>query len=333
MVMPYAPALLATPVVNPKVGGFIRPVPYLSVSQYRFAPTAMETDSLEVPPGGSLTTAQAQSVALAGVINRMAGWVDRFLYGAAPAAKGASLCASQSTEDGLYYVLQGQLNLQCEYTPILQLDGVAVGANPSMLQPVAESIAQQSVFGARTIYLPAIFPPYAGSGPTLAINTRGPTGKTYCVWTYTNGYPHLVLAADCAEGDTEIEVLSNGPGGSLLGVYPGTPMSIEDAIAQESINVSSVSGTTISLDSPLQYDHTVPDSPDFIPVTALPGDVIQAAIFLTTALIKTRGDLSLTLAGIEEAKEALPTADAVTQDVAYALNLLEPFRVISKQRS
>jgi hypothetical protein len=101
----------------------------------------------------------------------------------------------------------------------------------------------------------------------------------------------------------------------------------------ETINVTSVSGTTIDFSPALMSTHTVPDYPDFIPVTAIPADVQQAAIFMTTALIKTRGDLSLTLGGIAEAKEALPTADAVTQDVIYAMKLLDPFKVVSRQRS
>ena len=336
MTAPYYPPVLATPVVNPRVGGFVKPVPYLSTSQYRFAPTAMDTNNLVTEAISDLLappTEQDQLQALHDVIQRASGWIDRYLFGTAPAAKGASLCASQTVADGMFLVLQGFLNLQCDYTPILQLDACAVGANPAQVQPISETVAQQSVFGARTIRVPGVFPPYAGNGPTLQVNTAGPNGKTYCVWTYTAGYPHLKLAVDAAEGDTEIIVDANGPAGSLLGVYAGTALTMEDVSYSENMTVSSVTSTTIHLDSPLQYSHLVPEAPDFIPVTALPGDVIQAAIFLTTALIKTRGDLSLSLAGIAEAKETVPTADAVTQDVVYALNLLEPYRAISKQRS
>jgi hypothetical protein len=236
-------------------------------------------------------------------------------------------------QEGTYLPLMGQLNLQCDYTPILQLDAIAVGANPAFVQPVAENVAQQAIFGARTIKLPALNPLLSGQGPTLPVAISGPGGRVYAVWTYTAGYPHLKLEASASLGDTHIVVQANGPSGTVLGVYPGTILTIDDLSFAEDVIVSGVSGTTLTLNSPLTYAHTVPEAPDFIPVTALPGDVTQAAIFITTALIKTRGDLSLALSGIEEARDTMPTADAVTQDVSYALSLLEPFRVVSKQRS
>ena len=331
MTIPFTPPVFATPIINPRIGGFIKPFPYISVSQYRYAPTAMDTDSLVTVDDA---TSQDQVQALFNTIYRVSGWIDRYLFGALEAANGASLCASLNTEDAMVLVMQGFYNLQCRYGPILELNGCNVGANPAQTQPVDPSIAAQSVFGIRTIKLPASATSFGSNrGPQLVTNPRGPNGKTYVVWTYTNGFPHTQLAADATAGDTQIDVVPNGPNSGLLGVLPGLNLTIDDSSYAEPIIVDEAVGTTLHLDSPLQYDHTVPAAPDWTPVTALPGDVTQAAIFLTTALIKTRGDLSLELADITEAKETQPTADAVTQDVKYALALLDDFRTISRQRS
>lgn len=336
MTAPYFPPVLATPIINPRVGGFIRPVPYLSLSQYRYAPTAMDVSQM-VPLGSEdfQITDQDQMQSLQDVIRRASGWIDRFLFGAAEAAKGASLCASQSVGDGWFKPMaNGMFNLQCDYDPIISLDACAIGGSPTSAQGISQSVAQQVTFGRMTIYVPvwaqgSVLTPgtYLGSPPARS------DGKSYAVWAYTSGYPHTSLAEDCDEGDTSIVVNPTGPGDTLAGLLPGMPFSIDDASWSEDNVVESVVGTTVNLSFPLAYDHTVPPVPDFLPVTCLPADVQQAAIFLVTALIKSRGDLTLELSGVEEAKQTQPTADATTQDVAYALNLLEPFRSVTKQRS
>lgn len=336
MTAPYFPPVLATPIVNPRVGGFIRPNPYLSISQYRYAPTAMDVSQM-VPQGSELyeITEQDQEQSLYDVIRRASGWMDRFLFGAAESAKGASLCASQVVGDGWFKPMaNGCFNLQCDYDPIISLDGCAVGGSPSKAAGISAQVAAEVTFGRMTIFLPvwamgSVLTPnsYFGAPPARA------DGKSYAVWAYTAGFPHMQLAEACAEGDTLIVVKPTGPSNTVTGLLPGMPLSIEDFSWSEDNVVESVVGTTVNLAFPLENPHTVPDAPDFTPVTCLPGDVIQAAIFLTTALIKTRGDLSLELGGIEEAKQTMPQADAVTQDVAYALNLLEPFRNPTKQRS
>lgn len=329
MTVPYAPPLFTNPVVNAKAGGFILPVPYISLSQYDYAPTAMDISSLKV--GG---TAEQQQQVLYDLIRRASGWADRYIFGTATGAKGASLCASQTVDDGLYFPLKGSWNLQCRYSPIITLDGCAVGPNPAAVQGINEGVAQQAVFGTRTISIPAVFPqPSPLLSPGALVGVRGPSGKSYVVWTYTSGYAHLRLAADAAIGDDQIVVEPNGPAGSLLGVLPGTPMSIDDWGNTEDINVAGVVGTTIMLDSPLQNEHVVPSSPDFTPVTALPADVIQAVIYLTTALIKTRGDAAIELASLEEPKVVEKDTDNVREDIVQAFGLLNPFRMVANYRN
>lgn len=331
MVAPYTPTAFSSPLVNPSVGGWIKPTPYISVAQYQYAPTAMDTVNL-VPDG----EATDQTQALYDTIIRASGWADRFVFGASPSGKGASLCASQSVETAWVKVLQGELRLVCSYKPIVEVDGIDIGCSPAAVQPISANQASSIRIGTKVIYVPFIGSAVTLGGlsdtlPGYGYGTR--QQRLYAVWSYVNGYPHLQLAADAAASTESITVLPNGPGNTLLGVYPGTPLSIDDWGQTESITVASVSGTTINLTEPLVNEHTIPTAPDFTPVTALPADVIQAVIFLTTALIKTRGDNSIVLDGITEPRAIKPTADAVTEDVENAFHLLRPFRSASKIKS
>lgn len=334
MVAPYTPPLLANPVVNPRVGGFVRAQPYISISQYRYAPTAMDTDSLMTE--GSPTQAD-QDQSLANVVNRVTSWMNGKVFGSSPSAKGASLCCSQTTEDLWVFELKGQYNLECSYTPILQLDAIAIGSDPSNVVALDQVSASMARFGHRTIYVPAVSQGFLGAGPqpALTFNRVGPDGKTYCVWTYTNGYPHLALQTSAQAGAVTLTVVPNGPGTSLLGVYPYTTFVIEDGVDTENVSVVGVTNNVLQLGAPLNYAHTVPAPPDFIPVTALPADLQQAAIFLTTALIKTRGDASFTLDGALEPRGMAVQRSAydVSYDIHKACELLDKYRIPSKFRS
>jgi hypothetical protein len=117
--VPYTPAVLSAPVLNPASASTgLPPVPYISVSEYQYAPTAMSTKALY--PGG---TAQDQTQVLADTIRRASRWVDNICFGTDPAAKGVSLAASLSVESMRTRVKTGELRLICDYKPILELVG------------------------------------------------------------------------------------------------------------------------------------------------------------------------------------------------------------------
>jgi hypothetical protein len=338
---PYTPTTLATAIVNPAVGGFGQPIPYLSNSAYKFAPTAMDVESLV--QGG---TEGAQAQALYDTIRRASAWADRYCFGADPAAKGASLAATLSVEAGYVKLLQGELRLVCDYKPIIDVRGIDVGLNPANVQSIGASVASAVRIGRRTIYVPynQVFwnGPPPSSTPTETVPAR--YGRYYAVWSYTNGYPHTSLAANVTANSSTVEVTATDGAGGLLGVYPGTQMTIVDESAtnpvSETFTVQSIAAATpsaniatITTTAPLLFAHTVPASPDFIPVTALPEDVRLAVIFLATSLIKTRGDLSVVLDQMEEPKERQESSGDVNADVAYAMELLDPYRIRIKGKS
>ena len=318
MSLPYSPTPFTSPVVNPAIGGAGTPIPYISNSQYAFAPTAMDVSNLI--DGG---TPAAQTRALADVIRRASAWADRVCFGADAAAKGASLAATLSVQSAQLPVLGGELRLVCDYKPIIQVNGVDLGANMASLAPLAD--ASVISIGRRTIYVPLSAGIVGRDNGALLMSPQG--SRYTVVWSYVNGYPHTSLAAGVVAGASSITVAATDGGTGLLGVLPGMRMSIVDGQNTESFTVDTVTGSTITTKAPLAFPHALPASPDFLPVTAIPDEVEQAVILMTTALIKTRGDNSLVLDGITEPKEAQSVAGDEWSDMDIALQMLAPYRV------
>lgn len=331
--VPYVPTPFATPQVNPAVGSFARPFPYISYSQYLFAPTGLDTTQL-IPQGSALTQEQT----LFNLINRACGIADRYLFGADPASKGASLCASSSIESDYVKVLNGELRLRCDYKPVLSLLALDIGNDPSSVGTVGQAVAATARFGRKVIYVPTVNLAQVNGTPIDMQWLVQQGAPVFCVWNYVNGYPHTQLAANAVQNATSVVVKQTDGNGGLFGIFPGSQLDIVDNASDEMITVSSIakatpvaSQATITTANPLQFAHTVPAAPDFIPVTALPADVHQALILITGALIKERGGGAIELAeaggGREEGVDFLQKGD----DLELAAELLDPFRVHTKK--
>lgn len=346
MTVPYLPTPLATPIVNPAIGSTgAPPIPYLSNSQYAFAPTAMNAKDLN--PGGD---APDQQQSLADVIRRASQWADSICFGADPSDKGASLAASLSVEGATVRIKGGELRLICDYRPIVEVVGISVGSGLASLSPIDASRAALARFGRKTIYIPF-------GGPTTVNRTGDGAGTVpggigasavYAVWSYVNGYPHTALAADVAADATTCVVDSTDGNGGLWAVYPasgafpGAELTVIAGPSTERVFVQSIEtntpspGKTTLTTSPFAYAHTVPPAPDFIPVTAIPEDVTQAVISLVTMLIKTRGVRGLIMPTTpggrvtQSSKTKLGHAGAL-EDFEIACKLLHPYGVRTKK--
>ena len=326
---PYTPTNFQVPVVNPSIGATGVPYPYISCSEYLFAPTAMDTSNL-VQDGNP----QMQEQALADTIRRASAWADRYCFGSDPATKGASLCATINVEDTYTNMVNGQLRLVCAYKPIVQVNGIDIGPTPGNTSSVGQNIANITRIGVRTIFVPINYgqianPPNGDISPLLP--NSAPYGSIYAVWSYVNGYPHSFLMDSITEGSYTCTLATTDGVGGLLGLIPNTSvLTIVDGEYTETFVVKSVSGTTVTSATPFGFSHTVPTGPDFIPVTGLADNISQAVIFLTTALIKTRGDNSLVLDEMMEPDHFKANTGGVMEDVAYALSMLDVYRVRTK---
>lgn len=339
MAAPFVPTALSTPVVNPAMGSTgAPPVSYVSLSEYNFAPTGMTGRTL-VP--GNTTTANNQ--ALADVIRRASSWADEICFGLDAATKGASLAASLSVETGYLPIVNGELRLPCDYKPIVELVGLAVGSNPSAVATAPATMTSAVRFGRRTIYVPytagSVFRSGDQPGYIPTLNTAG--RKVYCVWSYVNGYPHTKLAQNVAAGATTCYVTSTDGNGGLFGVFaatgafPGTNLLVTDGRYTESVFVKAVTAngaTTKLTTSAFSHAHTVPTTPDFIPVGALPDAIHQAVILLATSLIKVRGIRAFVMAsspGQHPTQDVLGQAGAAN-DYQLACDMLHTYGVRMK---
>lgn len=320
-ITPYTPTAFTTPAVNPAVGGAGVVYPYASNTVFRYTPTAMDTTHL-VARQDEL----GQANVLANVLAQASGWADRICFGQDASGKGASLCATVSVETDYVTPINGTLRLLCDYKPIIEVLGIDIGYSMNALASIGDSTASQLRIGRRTITVPLI--PYVSRGSSVAYPpVSAMLGQYVAVWSYVNGYVHTKLAAAATAGASTLEVAATDGNGGLLGVIPGfTRLVIQDEPAtQETVLVQSVSGTTITTASPLQFAHPLPAAPDFTPVTALPAEVSRAVVFLAEALIKTQGDNSLILQAVSEPKKMEATQGEPMYDVHMAMAMLQPF--------
>jgi hypothetical protein len=343
MVVPYFPTPFATPVISPAVGGAgLPPLPYLSNSQYIFAPTAVDAQHLY--PGG--TPAQvAQS--LADTVNRASRWADSICFGSAPSASGASLAASLSVEQARLRPKQGELRLVCDYRPILEVVGVDIGLTPDTVSSIGASSATIQI-NRQTIVVPWTFLPVTGrpNASAPANSVMFPLGTVYVVWAYVSGYPHTMLTANVTSGATSCEVAATNGNGGLWGVFPasgsfpGTALTVKDGGNTETVYVQGIttgSTTTTLTTTPFRNSHTVPAPPDFIPVTAIPADVEQAVISLTSVIVKVRGSRAQVMPQLPgtmatpRQRQVFAQAGAL-EDYTMAVSLLAPYRVRSKSK-
>lgn len=328
MVTPYVPTPLATPILNPSIASVDAPAfPYISVSQYTFAPTAMAVNSLV--KGG--TDAQ-NTQALADTIGRASSWANLICFGSDASGSQASLAASLSVQAGYMPVRGGEVRLVCNYKPVIEVIGIDTGASPALLASIGPSAASMVRIGSRTIYVPAMSGFLTSRPGDSAAFGVGTNSSVYAVWSYINGYPHTQLAEAIAAGTTSCTVKATNGAGGLFGVYPGTQMTIADGGNTETITVTGITAngtTTILTTTPFLYNHLVPAPPDFLPVSALPAGVVQAVISLTTCLIKTRGARAMvlpTLPGGAPTRQAFAEAGAL-EDWDIALKILTPYRI------
>lgn len=250
--------------------------PYLTVAEYNNAPTAIDTNNL-LP-----NTQQAnQEAALAEVIGRASSLIDQECMGA-----WGTLNATVNTENArIWGNRYGQFVVHPKYWPILEVQsfsyGYTINSSASISPPTNCWIEPQTF----------IIGPSGVVG--LGFNSPGVgRGQAFCTWTYVNGWPNTLLAASVAAGS------SNVYPAELTGIYPGTELTLFDSPDDEQVTVSTsyVPGTAeVPLVSPLAYSH-----PAGAVLTNLPKAAKQAAISLTTCLIKVRGSGALIASDIGE---------------------------------
>jgi len=278
---------------------------YLSVAEYKNAPTAIDYDNLVV--GG--TQAQ-QDAELLTVIGRASSWINTHL--------NQSLIARTMTEQQRTRMTpQGNLIIRPEINPVVSFNSLSYGPSPTNLTTVTDlsslwfesdkviyPIAQMSLSYSSQGPLSFGFPPSSGS-------------QIYTNYTYVCGYVDTIGSGTA--GSTTVTVTD------ATGIIPGQILNFYDGQYTERLQVASTysyGSTTVPMTTALLYTHSN------AVLSGMPGAVKEAAILVVTDFLKVRGDNSLTMAVTTRATSGPSVQDIIGSDLALAKELLRPFRKV-----
>ena len=280
--------------------------PYLTLDEYKNAPTAMDYDNLVV--GGN---AAAQDAELANVIARASSWIDTYCN----QILGAT---SEQEQQRTRIKSDGTIRFHPRYNPVIALTAFSYGTDPNNLMVASDcSVAwledQQVIFP-----YAALSTTYSFQGP-LQFGYPSTAGfETYIKYTYVNGYANTTITT-ATTGQTSLSVASG------TGITAGQMLKIYDGVNSENVTVGSTyvfGSTTVPLTSTLLYSHA-----SGVSISALPPSVKEAAILVTSAFIKVRGDTSLVM-GVTTRGSQSPGSQNLGADLGIAQELLKPFRRI-----
>jgi len=278
--------------------------PYLTVDEYKNAPTSIDYDNLVV--GGN---AAAQDAELERVILRASSYLDEYL--------NQNLVANRQTEtQRTRFTPQGYISLHPNQNPIISLEEFYYGPTPGLLNSLTDpSLAwfenQQIIIPISSMALN-----WSSQGP-LAFGGGSPTQQIFTKYTYVAGFVNNPIVSATA-GASSLVV------GRATGIVAGQMLRIFDGANSETVYVSSsytYGSTTVTLASPLVYTHAAGAV-----ISNMPNAVKQACILITTAFIKVRGDNSLTMNITTQPSASLPGATRYGSEIKLALDMVDKYR-------
>jgi len=295
-----------TVVVPSLVPSVLFTVPYLTIDEYKRAPTGVDIKGL------SSTTAQERDAELANVVARASGLVNVICR--------QNLAATVDTEQGRVRVNRdGEVFIQTACWPVVEVRQVLLGSTPSQLTTpldLTEIFISDSAFTVLQVSLGLT----SSVGP-LQLGTLRPSVRAFARWTYVNGWPCTTLTATEIQGETEIDVAD------ATGIHTGTRLTIYDDDKTETVTATAEpTGTTVPVTA-LAFAHATVG----VNVSSLPPAVKEAAILLTSALVKVRGNQALVMKSIsDKAPTAQGKGSGYVSDVESAMWMLQPFKAVAR---
>ena len=282
--------------------------PYISVTEYKNAPTSLPLSTLVV--NGNQ---QAQDAELANVILRASSYMNEYF--------NQSLVADQYTETQRirYSTSSGYFALHPNNSPIISLSSFEYGQNPNELFAISD--CSKCWFEGQQIIIPSplIGFNWTSQGP-IAFGGVSPTGWTFTKYTYVSGYVNTYLAANASIGATSIVVQNP------VGIVAGQRYRLIDTYKNEWVTVSSnyvYGNSTIPLESPLVFAHDA--GVDF---SNMPNVLKEACVLITSAFIKMRGTGSTTMQYTTTPASNVPNTERFGNEIALALDMVNKYRRI-----
>lgn len=279
--------------------------PYITVAEYKNAPTSIDFDNLVV--GGN---AGAQDAELANAILRASSFIDEYL--------NQNLNASTQTENQRVRITsQGMIALHPNHNPIISLQSFEYGSDPLGLSSLSD--CSKVWFEDQQIIIPlaSLSSTFSSQGP-LAFGPYGaPRQQVYTRYQYTSGYVNSLIASATAAA-TSLTVQS------AAGIVPGMSLRIYDGASSEKVVVASTytyGSTTVPLTSGLAYTHA-----SGVALGNLPQAIKEACILVTTAFLKVRGDRSLTMSITTQPSNNTSGGALYGSEIDLALQMISLYR-------
>ena len=245
-----------TPIFAPYSQTYSQREPYITPAEYAAAPTGINLSTLQ-PGATSLQLADALQSAIA----RGSAWADQICH--------QILAATLEVVTGQYRVQNGMVMVTMKQSPIIAVYSMSLGLSPTTMTPLTTDPGID--IGAKVVQIP--LPGYLyGNNPVRASVS------------YVAGFANNLLTAATVLG------VSTLPLDGVLGITPGMTLTINDPGQIEIVTVLSVGTSSIALAAPTRFAHA-----KGVNVSALPAEIKQAVILLTTATIKTRASEAIVL--------------------------------------
>jgi len=279
--------------------------PYVTVAEYKNAPTSIDYDNLVV--GGN---AAAQDAELSNAILRASSFMDEYL--------NQNLNASTQVENQRVRITgQGTIALHPNNSPIISLQSFSYGADPLSLVSIPDP--SKVWFEDQQIIIPlaSMGSTYSSQGP-LAFGPYGaPRQQVYTRYQYTSGYVNNLIASATAAATSMTVQTADG-------IIAGMTLRIYDGANSEKVVVASnytYGSTTVPLTSALAYTHA-----SGVTFGNLPQTIKQACILITTAFLKVRGDRSLTMGITTQPSGNISGQQLYGAEIDMALQMLSLYK-------
>lgn len=269
---------------------------YITVEEFRAAPTALQTNNLV--PGGNQATQDAE---LAGLIARASRWID--------SVARQPLYATQGSQNEAARVTGPDVLLHAKQDRVKSLDAFSWGhtwtSMNAMSAPFLTFLEENRIRVALSNNgvawrggLSAMFQPTAGA--------------VFVQWTFTAGWATTRLTNVQNIGDSVVVV--DNP----TGIVPGTQLRFSAGAVQNTYIALSVSGHSVTLTSTL-----IEGWPAQAGVSEVPDDIREACILATCHYIKERKGSGLVMAKVPT--ENKPTKKEIGRELDQALLLAKRY--------
>lgn len=278
--------------------------PYLTVAEYKNAPTAIDYDNLVV--GGN---SQAQDAELARVILRATSYLNEYL--------NQDYNAGYVTETQRVRVsTQGYVALHPKNDPVLYLSAFSYGTSPQNM--IALQDCSTAWFEDQQVIIPLadMATTWSSQGPLAFGPNFAPRVPLFCQYTYVAGYVNTTCSGTAAA--TSITVPEPA------GILPSQPYRIFDGANTETVTVASnytIGSTTVPITSALVYTHAAGTA-----FSNMPTAIKEATILMTTAFLKIRGDNSLTMMITTQPNGNTNSNQKYSGEIALALDMVDKYR-------